>query len=267
MECCGGQWAQRSVGSRFQSPTLCSPTAPVSAPWSRELPSFDDTPTLCSPTAPVSAPWSRELPSFDDTPVLSDKQVGPPVPLLGDPKKKKKKKKNTLRPVRLPHDPVITCKKKKKIVPVRLPSGKNYVDAVSPIRASKARNVGRGDFYVDARKFNPGFSPHALFIPTPKYKSTHDTMPTYRETVFPPEVSDECESMESGYEDNSDVSEDTDSDGPCVVGAEEWLSGLSTCLHNTQKRSVRPKVRAQKDVSSDTAILQALAAKVSLLDV
>jgi len=125
--------------------------------------------------------------------------------------------------------------------------------AVSPIPASKARIVGRGELYVDARKFNPGFSPHSLFIPTPKYKSTHDTMPTYRETVFPPEVSDECESMESGYEDNSDVSEDGDSDGPSVVGAEEWMSGLTTCLDNTQKRSVRPKVRAQKDVSSDTA--------------
>ena len=222
-----------------------------------------DTPTLCSPTSPVSAPWSRELPSLDDTPVLSDKKVGPPVPLLGDPKKQKKK--NTLPPVRFVHDPVITCKKKKK-KPVRLSSGKHYVDAVAPI-TTKARNVGRGELYVDARKFNPAFSTHALFIPTPKYKSTHDTMPTYGETVFAPQVSDECESTESGYEDNSDVSEDADSDGPCVVGAKEWMSGLSTCLDNTQKRSVRPKVRAKKDVSSDTAILHALTAKVNLLDV
>jgi len=142
------------------------------------------------------------------------------------------------------------------VCPTQSPWSLN-ASAVSPIPASKARNVGRGELYVDARKFNPGFSPQALFIPTPKYKSTHDT-------VFPPEVSDECESTESGYEDNSDVSEDADS---CVVGAEEWLSGLSTCLDNTQKRSVRPKVRAQKDVSSDTAILHALAAKVSLYDV
>ena len=52
------------------------------------MPSFDDIPTLCSPTLPVSAPRSREMPSFDDIPVLSDKKVGPPVPLLGDPKKK-----------------------------------------------------------------------------------------------------------------------------------------------------------------------------------
>ena len=135
--------------------------------------------------------------------------------------------------------------------------------AVSPIPASKARNVGRGEFYVDARKFNPGFSTQALFIPTPKYYSPYDnTMPLYGETVFPPEESDECE---TGYEDNSDVSEDADSDGPCVVSGDVWLSELSTCLDNTQKRSVRPKIRAPKDVSSDTAILEALAAKVSLL--
>jgi len=89
-------------------------------------------------------------------------------------------------------------------------------------------------------------------------------MPTYGETVFPDEVSDECESTESGYD---DVSEDADCDGSCVVGGEGWLSGLSTCLDNTKKRSVRPTVRAQKDVSSDTAILHALAAKVALLDV
>jgi hypothetical protein len=137
--------------------------------------------------------------------------------------------------------------------------------AVSPIPSSKARNVGRGELYVDARKFNPGFSTQALFIPTPKYKSPHDnTMLSYGETVFSPEVSDECD---TGYEDNRDVSEDADSDGPCVVRGDVWLSGLSTCLDNTQKRSVRPKVRAPKDVSSDTAILEALAAKVSLLHV
>ena len=81
----------------------------------------------------------------------------------------------------------------------------------------------------------------------------------------PPEVSDECA---SGYEDNSDVSEDGyPSDGPCVVRGDVWLSELSTCLDNTQKRSVRPKVRAPKDVSSDTGILEALSAKVSLLNV
>ena len=110
------------------------------------------------------------------------------------------------------------------------------------------------------------FSTQALFIPTPKYKSPHDnTMPSYGETVFPPEVSDECE---TGYEDNSDVSEDGyPSDGPCVVRGDVWLSELSTCLDNTQKRSVRPKVRAPKDVSSDTGILEALSAKVSLLNV
>ena len=143
--------------------------------------------------------------------------------------------------------------------------------AMSPIPASKARNVGRGELYVDARKFNPGFSTQALFIPTPKYKSPHDTMPSYKsphdtmpsygETVFSPEVSDE---YDSGYVDNSDVSEDADYDGPCVRG-EGWLSELSTCLGNTQKSSVRPKVRAPKDVPSDTAILEALAAEVSLL--
>ena len=101
-ECCGGQWAKRSVSTRFQSPTLRSPTSPV------------------------LAPWSRELPSFDDTPVLSDKKVGPPVPLLGDPVMSGKK---IIQPVQLLRDPVISAKKTKIVPPVRLSGGRNYVDA------------------------------------------------------------------------------------------------------------------------------------------
>ena len=75
------------------------------------------------------------------------------------------------------------------------------------------------------------------------------------------EVADDV-TDESDYEDNRDVEEDADSDGDCVA-REEVLSELSsTC--NT-KKNVRPKVRAKKDVSSGSAIVEALSAKVTLL--
>ena len=84
--------------------------------------------------------------------------------------------------------------------------------------------------------------------------------PSHHETVFDSDVSDDV--TDEDYEDNRDVEEeDADSDGDCV--AREEVSDLpSTC--NT-KKNVRPKVRAKKDVSSGSAIVEALSAKVTLL--
>jgi len=171
-ECCGGQWAQRSVSTRFQSPTLCSPTSPVSAPWSRELASFDvtdDTTPLCSPTSPVSAPWSRNLPSFDDTPVPSDKKRGTPVRLLHD---------------------AVSAKKKKKI-------------NVPPMRVSGDRH------YVDASKFNPTYvSEHmALSIPIAKCSTKHVSSETpISEAPYSMQAEKDIPTFE-----NSDVLNTTDS--------------------------------------------------------
>ena len=176
-------------------------------------------PSQCTRTSPVSAPWSLLLPSFDESPVVSETNIVPTVPILGDPNKK-----NTFAPGR-------------------------FTDTVTPVCSPILHapySMEIPSYYVDVDR------------------SPFVTMPCNGETVLTPKVSDESESDD---DDDSDVSENGDSDGPSVVGGDVWLSELSTCLNNTKTRSVRPNVRAPKDVSSDNAILEALSAKVSLLNV